>query len=59
MEELYRCSMCLEICSIEEEEFSYSPTHCNHGQDGVHKTGHYVSDCCGVEYIESEEDDDE
>ncbi len=46
----YVCASCSEPCSIVEETFDYSGTHCTHGQSGTHHTGVYKSDCCLDDY---------
>ena len=54
--------MCIECglpCGTVEETIEYSGTHCNNGQAGTHKTGHYVSDCCLAEYGDLDEDQDD
>ncbi len=43
----YACEACGELCEIIEESFDYSGTHCNHGKSGTHKTGVFISKCCG------------
>ena len=53
--EIYICLDCLDQCIPEEETFSYSGTHCTHGQSGTHHTGHYTSDCCGAEFLTKDE----
>ena len=55
----YRCTSCFEECTIEEEIITYSGTHCTHGQSGTYRTGHYSSSCCGDEYVEYEEEEEE
>ncbi len=45
-----KCLDCGESCTLVEETFSYSGTHCTHGKSGTHHTGHYVSSCCLAEY---------
>lgn len=52
------CLECGEECGTVEETFDYSGTHCNNGQAGTHRTGHYVSDCCLSEYEDEEQDDE-
>lgn len=54
----FKCLECGEECGTVEETFDYSGTHCNNGQAGTHKTGHYVSDCCLGEYGDLDEDQD-
>ena len=55
--QIYVCSDCKQPCALEKETFSYSGTHCTHGQDGVHWTGYWLSGCCGAEYEEFEEEE--
>ena len=51
----YFCTECNQPCEIEEETFDYSGTHCNHGQSGIHRTGHYTSKCCDSEFFDEHE----
>jgi len=44
--EVYICEECGEECSIFEETFDYSGTHCTNGEGGTHKTGGWYSECC-------------
>ena len=55
----YRCKECGEECSIEEETFDYSGTHCNHGTSGTFHTGHYSSSCCDFDFEDYEELEDD
>ena len=44
------CVECKDTCTLVEETFDYSGTHCTGGVSGTHHTGHYVSTCCLAEY---------
>ena len=48
----YTCSDCGEKCTVVEETFDYSGTHCTFGKSGTHHTGIYASGCCGADYEE-------
>lgn len=59
------CPDCGHLCTIiaYDNSFSYSGTHCTHGQGGIHYPDGYgdpVSDCCDayIEGAEVEEHDD-
>ena len=45
------CTDCNEECSVVEETFDYPGTYCNYGHSGTHRTGVYVSSCCGALYL--------
>jgi len=45
----YLCPECKEPCKSVEETFDYAGTHCTNGESGTHRTGNYVSDCCGAD----------
>jgi len=51
------CNECEQTCYEIEETIEYSGTHCNYGNDGTHKTGYWVSDCCEAKYklVDNEE----
>ncbi len=49
-ETVYRCDECGEECTISPEEFSYAGTHCTNGIGGIHRTGHWSSDCCDADF---------
>ena len=53
----YECKSCGDKCELVAETIHYSGTNCNSGKDGVHKTGHLVSDCCDSDYREVKSDD--
>ena len=50
------CLDCNEECNPEEETFDYVGTHCTNGKSGTHRTGGYVSDCCGAD-MEAQDND--
>lgn len=46
------CVSCGGECEMVEETFDYAGTHCTNGMAGTHRTGVYVTNCCGAESIE-------
>jgi len=53
-----RCRECGDPCSVVEETFDYSGTHCTNGAGGTHHTGIYVSDCCLADVVTEIGEDD-
>jgi len=49
------CCDCEDECELEKESFHYSGTHCTNGNDGIHYTGFYISECCGADYKDKEQ----
>ena len=52
-----KCDECGNECNVIEETWGYSGTHCTNGIEGIHRTGHWYSDCCDAGYSEQEEID--
>ena len=48
----HKCLSCSCECTVSEETFEYSGTHCNNGNSGTHRTGNYTSDCCDSDFVE-------
>jgi len=43
------CTECSDECRLVEETFGFAGTHCTNGNSGTHRTGVYLSHCCGAE----------
>jgi len=58
----FKCPACHQPCKIIaiDTSFSYSGTHCTHGQAGIHYPSDYgnpVTDCCEADVPEAELDE--
>jgi len=58
----FLCPACNQPCRIValDNSFSYSGTHCTHGQSGVHYPSGYdspVTDCCEADVPDAELDE--
>ena len=46
------CESCGQQCELVEESFDYAGTHCTNGRPGTHRTGVFVTKCCGADSVE-------